>query len=118
MSEERKKVKAKPIPVIVPKKREIVEGKPKEVVEVKKEAPKPVEVKKEIKKEEPKPVEVKKEVKEVEKKVKPQTQYLRIAIDAPNEERKELNARVLKGELRVAYYAIDGNKGYHYYQIF
>lgn len=121
--EPRKRAEAKPVPKVEPKKRVEVkaEVKPKEVVpktKAKVEA-KPKEVA-------PKPV-----VKEVEKKVstpfiteatdaKPkrsENKYVRIALDAKPEEKKEFSEKVQKGELKLACYAIDGDKGYHYYLV-
>jgi len=113
MSQERKKATPKEIVKVEPKKR--VEPKAPIVVEVKKRVePKPivkiepkVEIKIEPKVEEPK---------EKKTRSKPiEGTYIRIAMDAKNEERKVLNDRILKGELKPAYFAVDGNKGYHYY---
>ena len=122
MSAERKKAEKKEVPKVEPKKR--VEAKPVPKVEPKKR----VEVKTEVKPKEvvPKPV-----VKEVEKKVstlfiteasdaKPkrsENKYVRIALDAKPEEKKEFSGKVQKGELKLACYAIDGDKGYHYYLV-
>lgn len=54
--------------------------------------------------------------------IKPKTKpsldkYIRLAEDAILDERKLINDRVNKGELSFAYYAIDSDKGYHYYLI-
>jgi hypothetical protein len=41
----------------------------------------------------------------------------KIAEDSPSQEFKTIGERVQKGELRWLYYAIEGNKGYHFYTI-
>lgn len=53
------------------------------------------------------------------KKVKPQTEFkfVRLAMDAPQEEFKAIGDRVQAGEIKWDYYAVDGNKGYHHYLI-
>ena len=83
---------------IEPKKRELVKLEPK-----KREVPIPLPVI------EPK-VEVPKETKP-----KRVDKYIRIAHDASMDERKQFASRVEKGEITLAYYAIDNDKGYHYY---
>jgi hypothetical protein len=99
MSQERKKAEIKPaVTPVVPKKRETVEPK---VVPAKIETPKVVE-------ETP--------VKE-DKKRKSDFKTLRIAMGTNIEERKQIADRVSKGELSFAYYAVDGDNGYHYYYI-
>lgn len=84
-----------------PKKREIPKLEPK-----KREVPIPLPV-----------IEPIVEVKEVIKETKPKRidKYVRIAQDATMDERKQIVSRVEKGELTLAYYAIDNDKGYHYY---
>jgi len=142
MSAERKKAEKKEAPKVEPKKRAepkpVPKVEPKKRVEVKAEV-KPKEVapktkaKAEVKPKEvtSKPVAVKPVVKEVEKKVstpfiteatdaKPkrsENKYVRIALDAKPEEKKEFSEKVQKGELKLACYAIDGDKGYHYYLV-
>ena len=51
------------------------------------------------------------------KKVKPQLDFklVRLAMDAPQEEFKAMGERVQSGEVKWHHYAVDGNKGYHYY---
>lgn len=94
MAKERKKAVVKPVvKPIVPKKRETVE-------EVK-----PVEQPDE----EPKPKE--------EKRKKSDFKTIRVASNADIEERKHISDRVQKGELTLAYYAVDGDNSYHYYYI-
>ena len=57
------------------------------------------------------------EVKEAPKETKPKRveKYIRIAQDATMEEKKQIGGRVEKGEITLAYYALDNDKGYHYY---
>ncbi len=84
-----------------PKKREIPKLEPK-----KREVPIALPV-----------IEAAPEVKETPKETKPKRvdKYIRIAQDASMEERKQFAGRVEKGEITLAYYAIDNDKGYHYY---
>lgn len=126
MSAERKKVEKKPVAKVEPKKR--VEPKPVPKVEPKKRTEVQPKAKAEV---QPK-VEPKAEVKpKVEKKVansfitessepkpkKSENKYVRIALDAKAEDKKEFSEKVQKGELKLAYYAIDNDKGYHYYLV-
>ena len=110
MSAERKKADKKPVPKVEPKKR--VEPTPVPKVEPKKRG------------------EVKPVVPLIEKKVsasfivddEPKTKrsenkYVRIAYDAKPEEKKEFNEKVQKGELKLACYAVDGDKAYYYYLV-
>ncbi len=107
MSAERKKAEKKEIPKVEPKKR----AEPKVVPKVE---PKPKVVGK---------VETKKVTESVtneptEAKAKrSENKYVRIAFDAKAEEKKEISEKVQKGELKLACYAIDGDKGYHYYLV-
>ncbi len=98
--EPKKRVEPKPVPKVEPKKREVVEVKGKKKAEVKPVPQKivlpPVE-----------PTEPK--VKRVEHK------YLKLALNAPQDERRAFGERVQKGELKIAYYAAEGDTGYHYY---
>jgi hypothetical protein len=84
-----------------PKKREVLKLEPK-----KREVPIPLPV-----------IEPIVEVKEVPKETKPKRvdKYIRIAHDASMDERKQFASRVEKGEITLVYYAIDNDKGYHYY---
>jgi hypothetical protein len=52
-----------------------------------------------------------------EKKRKIDFKTLRVASNADIEERKHISDRVQKGELSLAYYAVDGDNSYHYYYI-
>jgi hypothetical protein len=90
MAKERKKAVVTPIvKPIVPKKREVVEEPEKKVV---------VET-----------------TNKEEKKRKTDFKTIRIAANADIEERKHISDRVQKGELTLAYYAVDGENSYHYY---
>jgi hypothetical protein len=122
MYEDRKKVTPKPINKSQPKKR--VEAKkvikPKSNVENKTENKKRVEPKK-IVKQVPKKREAppKKQETTINKpKVKKSDdKYVRIALDATSDERKSFTDRVAKGELKLAYFAVENDKGYHYYLV-
>jgi hypothetical protein len=109
MSDERKKVEPKPIVKAEPKKREV--SVKKEVVKV--EPKKPV-VKETPKPEEPKPEEPKPEE---PKPKKSENKYVRLALDAKGDERNEIVEKVKRGELKLAFYATDNDKGYHYYLV-
>lgn len=87
MSKERKKIKKEDIPIIEPKKRE---GYIPEIE---------VETQKQVKQ------------KNIDDK------YVKISIDAKNEEFKILGDRTSKGEIKWSYYTIENEKGFHYYQI-
>ena len=94
MAKERKKVKPKPIPIVEPKKRE-------EKVKGKKKVEKVIE---------------KEEVAESKVKAKASDdKYIRISIGASVEDYKKINDRVLREEIKWAYYGIDNDKGYQYY---
>lgn len=43
--------------------------------------------------------------------------FVRLALDANADERRAINERVAKGELKLSYYATDNDKGYHYYEV-
>jgi hypothetical protein len=95
MSAERKKVDPKPINKVEPKKR--VEPK---LVE------KPTLKKREETVEQTTP-----------KTKKSENKYVRIALDAKQEERREFSEKIQKGELKLAYFATENDKGYHYYLV-
>ena len=102
MTKQRKKTTIAPsIKPIVPKKRE-KEG------EVKSTKNLSIEQKVEL------VVEETKTTKE-EKRKKTDFKTIRIAFNANIEERKHIADRVQKGELSLAYYAVDGDNSYHYY---
>lgn len=105
MAKERKKAEPKPIIKAEPKKRDV-----KEVVETVKPIPKKV-VKTELK------VEPKVEEQPEVKPKRAENKYVRIALDAKGEERTAIAEKVKSGELKYAFYATDGDKGYHHYLI-
>jgi hypothetical protein len=54
--------------------------------------------------------------------IKPKTtdkapKYVRLAIDASADDRKVIWDKIQKGELKEAYFAVDGDKAYHYYEV-
>ena len=114
MSAERKKAEKKPVLKVEPKKR--VEPTPVPKVEPKKRAvvkPVIVEPVKPVIVEPVKPV-----IAEPTEKVKrSENKYVRIAYDAKPEEKKEFSEKVQKGELKLACYAVDGDKAYYYYLV-
>ena len=100
MSTERKKSELKPIVKLEPKQRINPKSAP---------SPKP------IAKVVDKPIEV---VEEEKLKVKrAENKYVRISLDAKQDERADITNKVKNGELKWAFYATDGDKGYHHYQI-
>ncbi len=68
-----------------------------------------VEPKKPVVKEIPKPEEPKPK--------KSENKYVRLALDAKGDERNEIVEKVKRGELKLAFYATDNDKGYHYYLV-
>jgi hypothetical protein len=114
MSTERKKAEKKPVPKVEPKKR-IENDSPIKVEDKKPVAvkPKPNKVMKEVIKEIVNPI-----ILETTEKVKrSENKYVRLAYDAKPEEKKEFSDKVQKGELKLACYAIDSDKGYYYYLV-
>jgi hypothetical protein len=109
---ERKKVDKKPVPKIEVKKK--VSPKPVPKIEPKKrttkEKPKPVVIK-----EEPKVLEPVIQEAKPKRKSADDDKYVRIAMNADPEKKKEFGEKVQRGELKFAYYAIDNEMGYHYY---
>ena len=88
MCAERKKVEKKPVSKVEPKKREV------KLPEF--------------------------EVEKVEEPVEPKTKrsenkYVRISIEATNEERKAFNVKFKVGEIKFAYCGVENDKLYHYY---
>ena len=120
MSVERKKVELKPINKLEPKKRiplpeTVIEEVPtleeeviqKEVVKKVKSSPK-----------QNMEIVIDDEQKEVRQRAKPSdNKYVRLCMEAKSEERKEFNDKVKNGELKMAFYSVEGDKGYHYYQV-
>ena len=45
------------------------------------------------------------------------TKYVRLATDASIDDKKVIWDKVQKGELKEAYFAVDGDKSYHYYEV-
>ena len=43
--------------------------------------------------------------------------YIRVATDAKQEETRAIGERVQRGEVKWAYFAGEGDKGYHYYLV-
>lgn len=101
MSNERKKAEPKVIAKAEPKKR--VE---QPVQKVEKPTPKK-EVKPEVKEEEQPEVKVKRS----------ENKYVRVSLEAKADEKLPFIEKVKSGELKYAFYAIDGDKGYHYYLV-
>ena len=100
MSTERKKAELKPILKLEPKQRVKPKSEP---------SPKP------IAKIVEKPIEA---VEEEKPKVKrAENKYVRISLDAKQDERADIINKVKNGELKWAFYATDGDKGYHHYII-
>lgn len=100
MSTERKKAELKPIIKLEPKQRVKVQTVP---------TPTPiinVVEKPQVIVEEEKP-----KVKRAENK------YVRLALDTNQEERAAFSIKVKNGEIRLAYYGTEGDKGYHYYLV-
>jgi len=107
MSAERKKADKKPVPKVEPKKR--VEPTPVAKVEPKKRVvTTPTPVVKEI---------VNPSIEATEKVKRSENKYVRIAYDAKPEEKKEFSEKVQRGELKLACYAVDGDKSYYYYLV-
>ena len=96
MSEERKKAQAKPVAKVVPKKRE----------------PEPQKVITEVKK-----IEI--NINEVEdiKTKRAENKYIKLAVEAKQDERLQFTSRVKSGEIKFAYVSLEGDKYYHYYQL-
>lgn len=92
MSTERKKAELKPIVKLEPKQRVNPKSAP---------SPKPIEI---VEEEKPK-------IKRAENK------YVRISLDAKQDERADIINKVKNGEIKWAFYATDNDNGYHYYQI-
>ena len=92
MSTERKKAELKPIVKLEPKQRVNPKSEP---------LLKPIEI---VEEEKPK-------IKRAENK------YVRISLDAKQDERADIINKVKNGEIKWAFYATDGDKGYHHYII-
>ena len=92
MSTERKKAELKPIVKLEPKQRVNPKSAP---------SPKPIEI---VEEEKPK-------IKRAENK------YVRISLDAKQDERADIVNKVKNGEIKWAFYATDNDNGYHYYLV-
>lgn len=124
MSVERKKVELKPINKLEPKKRiplpeTVIEEIPTEVPTLKEKV-----IQKEIVKNvksSPKQqtqIVIDDEEKEVRQRAKPSdNKYVRLCMEANSEERKEFSDKVKNGELKLAFYATEGEKSYHFYLV-
>jgi hypothetical protein len=89
MCAQRKKVEKKPVLKVEPKKRDTPIEVPK------------IEVKENV---EPKPK-------------RSENKYVRISIEATNEERKAFNEKFKSGDIKFAYCGIENDKLYHYFLI-
>ena len=92
MRTERKKAELKPIVKLEPKQRVNPKSAP---------SPKPIEI---VEEEKPK-------IKRAENK------YVRISLDAKQDERADIINKVKNGEIKWAFYATDNDNGYHYYLV-
>lgn len=45
------------------------------------------------------------------------TKYIRIECNATTDKRIEVSNRITRGEIKLSHFAIDNDKGYHYYEI-
>jgi hypothetical protein len=72
-----------------------------------------------VKQEPAKKVEVvsKAPVRRTKKKVKEEIKYVRLSQNATTAKYQAMGERVRNGEVEWAFYAIDGNLGYHYYKV-
>lgn len=43
--------------------------------------------------------------------------FVRLAINATADKRKEVADKISKGQLKLSHFAVDGEKSYHYYQV-
>lgn len=100
MSTERKKAELKPITKLEPKQR----VKPQTV-------PTPKPIVNVVEKQQTIIEEEKPKVKRAENK------YVRLALDASQEDRAQFSIKVKNGEIRLAYYGTESDKGYHYYLV-
>jgi hypothetical protein len=95
MAKERKKVVRKPLPTVAPKQRVLPKSKKSSTKPAPKAEPKPVEY------EGP----------------KHNLKFVKICEGSKIEEFRGAGERVMRGELKWHHYAVDGNKGCHYYLI-
>lgn len=43
--------------------------------------------------------------------------FVRLATNAPLDKRKEIADKITKGQLKLSYFAVDGELSYHYYEV-
>lgn len=43
--------------------------------------------------------------------------FIKVAINADKEKRKEISEKIYKKEVKLSHFTIDGDNSYHYYQI-
>lgn len=49
-------------------------------------------------------------------KINKPSDFVKIGINSTQTERDVINKKILKGELKMAFYGVDGNTGYYYYR--
>lgn len=103
MAQERKRIEKKPINLVTPKKRD----EPNKKIESKKQV---------IAKPKVEPKEAKPMVEEP-KETKQSLKFIKICEGSPQEEYRAIGEKVQRGEIKFSHYAIDGNKGCHYYYV-
>jgi len=91
---------------------------PNKVTEQLQKAKKRAAAKRTVTKTEPKiPIKVPKKKSEVPpSKINKPTDFIKLGTKATSEERDVINRKILKGELKMAFYGIDGDVGYYYYR--
>lgn len=90
MGNERKKATSKPVPIIEPKKRQNPLPELNPIIELEPE----------IKKQRAKPCD---------------DVYVKIAMGSNSLENRKISDSIQNGELKLAYYTVENDKGYHYY---
>ena len=43
--------------------------------------------------------------------------FVRLATNATSDKRKEVADKITKGQLKLSYFAVDGELSYHYYEV-
>jgi len=104
MSTERKKAELKPIIKLEPKQRIKTQSEP---------LPKPIA----RVVEKPKVIQtLPEEISEENQKVKRgENKYIRLALEAKQDERLDISTKIKNGEIKWAFYGTDNDKGYHYF---
>jgi hypothetical protein len=100
---ERKKVERQELKQAETKKREVVKPK-EETKKVVVEKPKSTSV-----------IDITLEP-EVEKRSRSENKYIRLSMNPSAEEKFSINEKIKKGDIKFAFYGIDGEKGYFYYK--